>query len=425
MTVATKKAELENSIAKYPDFSPFAILKLSLELYGVRLTQRTLDAVQNKKYSFGTLLPTFVKPEVEIDRELPGQFLLRDATTLSPSLERDYDDPYIIDWDGENFVIRDSEEFVDTVDFVPRPKYFGKKTSRGVPMEAIALVRAQRMVIHTYTHCDFWNSKSQCRYCAYFTDAKDSRQAFAEAELKEGKVGKRKEANIDDIYEMVREALKEPGLLSTITLTGGTQYSGEEVFDDDVNRYIRILKAVGRNFKGRFPSQVIAPAYSKKQVKRLYDETGLTSYAPNIEVWGEELFNWLCPGKSKWPGYREWIKRTIDAVEIFGKGNVYTQTVSGVELAKPYGFKSIDEALESNFEACEFYSKNGVVFLSTFWSPHKYSVLGKQPLPPLEFYIRLADGLYRIRKEYGLHANQRDYKHSGGNHVDSELERAD
>jgi hypothetical protein len=228
--------------------------------------------------------------------------------------------------------------------------------------------------------------------------------------------------NAEDIHETVKEAMKERGRFSEIQLSGGMDYGGEEPFDDEVDRYIRVLRAVGRNFRGRFSSQLMAPAYTKKQLKRLHDETGLTSYCPNIEVWDEEKSNWLCPGKNRVVGRSEWIKRTLDAVEIFGKGFVSTQIVAGAELAAPYGFKSVDEALASNFQACEFYAKHGVAFISAIWRPHGASALGKQPMQPLDYYIRLARGLREIRKGYGVSVDNEDYKRCG-NHPDMDLER--
>ena len=118
------------------------------------------------------------------------------------------------------------------------------------------------------------------------------------------------------------------------------------------------------------------------------------------------------------------MKRTVEAVEVFGTGKVFTQVVAGAELASPHGFSSIEEALESNFEACEFYAKNGVIFLSTIWRPHRAAKLGFQPMPPLDYYIRLAKGLHEIRRQYGLITTNDNYKHCG-NHPDSDLERLD
>ena len=222
----------------------------------------------------------------------------------------------------------------------------------------------------------------------------------------------------------MEEALKEPGRFSEIYLSGGTDFSGEPPFSNEIDRYIRIFSAISRGFSRRFSSQLMAPAYKKEDLKRIYRETLIDSYCPNIEVWDKGLFQTLCPGKAKWIGHDEWIKRTVEAVEVFGTGKVFTQVVAGAELASPHGFSSIEEALESNFEACEFYAKNGVIFLSTIWRPHRAAKLGYQPMPPLDYYIRLAKGLHEIRRQYGLITTNDNYKHCG-NHPDSDLERLD
>ena len=95
-----------------------------------------------------------------------------------------------------------------------------------------------------------------------------------------------------------------------------------------------------------------------------------------------------------------------------------------MELAARNGFATVDQALKSNFEACEFFARHGVSYLSVLWHPHKASRLGFRPLPPLDYYIRLAKGLHEIRRDYGLTSTNDDYKHCG-NHPDSDLERLD
>lgn len=417
-TTESARSAFEKAVADYPDVPFHIILKLDLLRRGAYLTEEALDAVQNDEYRFGPMRIFYSHGSTNgTDREIPGSILLRDATTASVSFDEDYREPYRIERENGAFALYDGDEFVDTIDFTPRPKYYGKKTSRGVPMESIASARAQRLIINTYKHCHLWDTGDQCRYCAFFTDLIRAKQAAREDRAA-------KEVNAEDIYETVREVLKEPGRISEIYLTGGMDYSGEVLFENEVNRYIRILQAIGRNFKGRFSSQIMAPAYSREQLRRIYQETGLTSYCPNVEVWDEEISKHICPGKNRWPGNAEWIRRTIDAVEIFGKGNVYTQVVAGVEMVQPYGFPTVEEALESNFQACEFFAKHGVVFLSTVWHPHKHASLGERPVPPLDYYVRLVRGLHEIRKSYGLTSDNDDYKHCG-NHADSDLERGD
>jgi len=405
-----KHVEFLEAVRRYPDVSPMVILKLSMVLHGVRLTNRALDRLQAPDYCFGELEPFGIGFEGrEKTRAMPGPILLRDASFVYINYGEAYADPYCADWDPSTgvFGLYEADLFIDEIDFVPRPAFFGHKTTKGTPMEALAVVRAQKLILTAFQKCLFWKGGDQCHYCAFFTNG-----------------SKTEEVDCEDVYETVREAIKEPGRFTEIYLSGGSDYRGDPPFSQEIDRYIRVFQAIGRNFKGRFPSQLMAPAYRKADVQRLYDQTGLTSYCPNIEIWDKELFRTLCPGKEKWIGYEEWIRRTIDAVEVFGRGNVYTQLVAGAELAKPAGFATEAQALKSNFECCEFFAKHDVICLSTIWRPHKYSRLGLQDCPSLDYYIELAKGFHEIRRSYGLRTVDDDYKRCG-NHPDSDLERTD
>lgn len=403
-----KIKEWEQTMVKYPELSPFVLLKLSMIWHGVVLTERALDRLQAPDYCFGRLEPFGLAGGKDVKKAMPGAILLRDATFVHINYGEPYSDPYVADYDPETgcFFLMEDDYVVDEIDFVPRPSFYGKVTSKGTPMEAVALARAQKLILTAFQKCLFWKDKDQCHYCAFFSQTKAA------------------EVDEEDILETVREALKEPGRYSQIYLSGGSDYRGSYPFAEEIERYIRIFRSIGTLFDGRFHSQLMAPAYEKKDVKKIYEETGITSYCPNIEIMDKTLFQRLCPGKEKWVGYDAWIRRTIDAVEIFGTGNVYTQVVAGAELAKPYGFESADDALRSNLEGCEFFAKNGVICLSTIWRPHKHAKLGFQPMPPLEYYIRLTKGFYEIRKSYGLVAVDDNYKLCG-NHPDSDLERLD
>lgn len=406
----TKSEQLEQAYLSYPRLSPFVVLKLSMILHGVVLLPGALRQVQIPLYSFGKAEPFGIHfAGREANFAMPGAILLRDASTVYINYGEAYENPYRVDWDEANcqFVLLDGETYVDTVDFTPRPAFFGEKTSRGTPMEAVADVRAQKLILTAYQHCRFWEQGDQCRFCAFFTDGRIP-----------GAV------DCEDIFETVREAIREPGRFTEVYLSGGSDFSGDPPFSQEIDRYIRALQAIGRNFAGRFPCQLMAPAYKKQDLQRLYDQTGVTAYCPNIEVWDKTLFRQLCPGKDKWIGREEWIRRTLDAVEVFGPGKVYTQVVAGAELARPLGFDSIDKALASNFEACAFFAAHGVIFHSTIWRPHRSSRLGVQPMPSLDYYLRLTQGLHEIRKSYGLHTTNDSYKRCG-NHPDGDQERLD
>ena len=112
-------------------------------------------------------------------------------------------------------------------------------------------------------------------------------------------------------------------------------------------------------------ARVVANAFPREQLLRL-KEAGAVTYEPHIEVWDEKLFEWICPGKAKYYGRQYWIDSALSAVEIFGRGNVCTQFVGGVELTQPNGFKTMDEGLKSTLEGVEFFARHGVAssFLS-------------------------------------------------------------
>lgn len=403
----TKQEELAEIEVRHPNVSPFVLRKLSMIRYGVKLTATAQKQIQGTAFSFGSQNAFDIRFNRDGAMDMPGPILLRDGSFVYINYGDPYETPYLLDWEDGLFLLKEGETAIDVVTFVPRPAFYGKCTSRGVPMSSVADVRAQKLILNAYQRCRLWEGGHQCAFCAFFTGghAVD-------------------EVNCEDVYETIREAVNEPGRFSEISLSGGTDFSGEVPFSVEIQRYIQVLQAIGRNFSGRFPCQLMSPAYPKADLQRIYNETGITSYAPNIEVWGEELFREVCPGKEKWVGYKEWIRRTLDAVEVFGRGKVCTQVVAGVELAAEHGFSDMERALASHFEACEFFAAHGVNYLSTVWRPHKATRLGYRPMAPLEYYVRLAEGLHRIRHAYGLHNTNDDYKHCG-NHPDSDLERLD
>jgi len=91
-------------------------------------------------------------------------------------------------------------------------------------------------------------------------------------------------------------------------------------------------------------------------------------------------------------------------VKIFGRGNVSAGWVPGIEMApSPYGFEDIDEAVNSALEGYKFLISNGVTMAGTNWAimPGSFFYkMGATP-PPLEFYVKLDLGRYRLYKTYG------------------------
>lgn len=397
-------------IERYPEMPRLIALKIDVQRRGVHYTERVLsildDSVQMRSpYIFGSR-DGEIKP-------LPESILLRDGTSILTDPTPPDQGPYVVDLvDGRPALVDDGEP-LEFVEFWPKPRYYDRKTDSGIPMSHIVSARPQRLNIFQSNFCQFWANGQECLFCDIVNHTKQQRDALGvPARLKP-----------EDVSETIREALKEPGRFTSMCLTAGSVLKGENIFDREVDYYIETLQAVGENFKyGKFPSQLIASAFDEKQLARIYENTGVTSYTSDLEVLGERLFNWICPGKAHSVGYREWQQRLIRAVDIFGRGQVGTGLVGGVELAKPNGFNSEAEALASTLAEAEYLADRGVTTVFIVWVPRPGSHFRNQRNPSLDYYLQLSLGLHSLRVKYNLGVDFDDYRRCG-NHPDTDLSR--
>jgi hypothetical protein len=277
-------------------------------------------------------------------------------------------------------------------------------------MWTVVSARPQRLTIHPYQYCDFWRLKGQgCRFCVMA------------ANFKAG--GKEAFLLLEDVIETVSEAVKTPGRDQSVFLTGGTVLSGAEPLEGELELYLAILKGIGPLFgHRRFPSQLISTALTEDRLRRLYDETGLSSWTADIEVLDKRLFDWICPGKSRLIGYEGWLDRLEAGARVFGRGHVNTGLVAGVELARPKGFPSEEEALSTTLAEAGRLMERGVWVVGCVWRVLKGSVFHRQRPASLEYHVLLARGLDSLRRRHGFSADMDNYRRCG-NHPDTDLAR--
>ncbi len=402
-----KELSLREVIEKYPQVSPFIIIKTDAQRRGVRFTEKALEKVDENIHQ--VVNRSFASEKTD---KTPFSLLMRDGTSVltGSSQVESARDPLLVDVIDDKIMIVDEGEPFEEVFYWEKPDFYDKFTSSGKPMWHIAWARPQRIDLNPNQFCQFWDTPGHgCKYCAIAaTYKKNDKPQFID---------------LDDISETVHEALKQPGRYTSIFLTGGTILDGAELLDDEVEQYIKILKRVGENFGGkRFPSQLIGTAFNKRQLQRIHDETGLMSYTADIEVLNEELFDWICPGKAARIGYEEWKERLYQAVDIFGRGYVNTGLVAGVEMATPKGFSTEDEALENILDEAEELIRNGVSPVACVWTVAPGSIFFKQKTPSLEYYVRLSLGLDELRRKYNINIDMDNYRRCG-NHPDTDLSR--
>jgi hypothetical protein len=411
LTSRTRELSLREIVEKYPDIPRLIIIKTDVQRRGVYYTDRALDKVDETLHQTGGT-HIFGTRDGRLTQR-PESLLLRDSTSIITTPTPLDQNPYIVDFQDEQLVLLDEGKKIEEVEYWPKPFYYDKKTSSGVLMQHVVSSRPQRLYIMADRYCHFWKDDSACRFCDIVNNLKQQKT----------ELGLPTKIRPADVTETIREALREPGRFSAVCLTSGSNPAGAEPFDVEVQYYVELLKAVGAAFATRkFPSQLISTAFTLKQLEKLYRETGLQSYTADIEILDENAFNWICPGKAKWVGYQEWKKRLIGAVGIFGRGLVNTCIVAGAELAKPYGFASEDDALRATLDEAESLAEYGVGTVFTVWIPRTGSFFAGQKNPSLEYFIRLAKGLYDQQKKYNVRLDFDDFRRCG-NHPNSDLAR--
>lgn len=399
---------LQDVMDKYKGVSPFIIIKADVQRRGVEFTKDALAKVNPEIHQ--VQYSTCTKEHKE---GIPSSLLMRDGTSIITGPKSTYSkrDPYIVDADGDRIVLKDEGKIVEEVFFWEKPDYYDKFTSTGKPMWQVVSARPQRLDIYPHHYCEFWKTPGEgCKYCAATAISKKSDEIH-------------NLNSVEEIVETIKEAVKQPGRFSNIFLTAGSTLSGKELLDDEVDAYIEILQEVGKIFsEKKFPSQLIGTAYNERQLERLHEKTGLMSYTADIEVYNEEKFKWICPGKANKIGYQEWKRRLVAAVDIFGKGYVNTGIVGGVELAAPNGFQTEEDALKSTLEEAESLAEKGVGTVQCIWTVSDGSIFFKQQTPSLDYYIQLSVGLDALRRKYNLNIDMDNYKRCG-NHPDTDLSR--
>ncbi len=407
----TSELTLQEVLEKYNDVSPFVIIKSDITRRSFVYTDRALQALDKDKHQYQQRV--LIGSNGDEHAAVPVSLLLRDGTSIIAMPSPGARNPYVVDRIDGKLYITDQGRVVEEVEYWYKPHYYDQFTSSGKPMWQVASARPQRLDIDPNSHCHFWSGGNGCKFCNINAN---STRSHKERNME-------KQLKAQDVYETVKEALKQPGAFTNLKMSSGSILSGQEIFDDEVDMYIEMLQAAGDNFKERkFPSTLVASAFNERQLAKIYENTGLMTYTSDIEIPNEALFAWICKGKHKEVGYREWKRRIIAAVDIFGAGNVSSGIVGGCEMAKPHGIKDEDEALKIVLEEAEDFASQGVSMVHCVWVPMQGSAFHNQVTPSLEYYVQLAKGLSGIRQKYRLNIDMDNYRKCG-NHPDTDLDR--
>ena len=306
-----------------------------------------------------------------------------------------YDSPYRVDlFEGKPALFRGAE-FLAHVEFPRKPRYYDDALEDGTLCSELTPMCfwGHLAVAVVLRNCHYFSTQEECLFCdmnSNFRQQKESgRQYTAHKPL-------------DKLIKVLKKIFlekKEPESHALLVSGGAFLRKVDEKSDLD---FYRVYIEAGKEAVGhRWPFVLQTVAREKEECKRL-KAAGVDVHHSNFEVWDRRLFAILCPGKEKYVGRDEWLKRVVDSVEVFGEGGVCPTFVSGVEMSLPHGFRNVSDAVKSTAEGLDFLMSHGVVPRVTQWCVEPTSALAGQPPAPLEYHVRIAETWYETWKKYNL-----------------------
>ncbi len=288
--------------------------------------------------------------------------------------------PYRVAWreDGPRLLLEGED--LGAVEFHRKPAFYGARLSSGKVISEIVPVLewGYLLYITAYRLCQYWGTKEECQFCDINENYRQQRDAGRPYTAVKP---------IATVLEALEHVAEKDTTAQAYTLTGGSITSSLQG-QSEVDFYLRYIEAIEDRFPGRWISKAVVQAFKKEDCQRL-KAAGLKIYHPNFEVWDARLFAAICPGKDQHIGRDLWLRRVVEAAEVFGPSCVIPNFVAGVEMSQPHGFTVVDEAIASTRAGLEFFMGHGVVPRFTTWCPEPLSALGGQAPPPLEYYCKL------------------------------------
>lgn len=349
-------------------------LWLELDTRGINLNPDIFAEVDFEKEYLGR--PTRIWDEKEQKERIiliPG--LIRFPNGFPAQYTYQKESPYKLERENDKFLLLKKGELVFEVTLQKKPQFFNKYTSNGTKIgDFIGYNRGKKISTVFSDECSLFEKGEACQFCGF-----------------NGHIRHKDEENgnfiktAKQIGEAVREGYKEG--YNHFVVTGGFIPERREL-----EYYIDIAEAIREetgidDFNG---TPVVGAPLDLNIIDR-YKEAGFRTIATNIEIWNRDMWKAICPGKDKYCGGRvNWENTLKHEVEVFGKGNVRSCIVAGIEPK------------ESILEGVEYLASIGVITQVQPWKPHPCSTYAGHQSPLSEWHLDLMKKVYHIYRQYGF-----------------------
>lgn len=375
-----------------------ARLKLDLMFEGLRYSEALGRAAEHSYPNFYPYRFEKDEPDPTGKGKAAIPYLLRTGDETTLRIKGNGKSPWFVEGSLETgYELRDaSTDSALAIDFEPNPAWMTGEVD-GMPMAQTGVsLHSDMAVINVAPGCEYFLHKRdgknlRCSFCAY--GAPDERTKHLGQEAKQIAIP---ETTLARMQQTLTAALAETDIRH-IYLVGGSLPD----WRDEADRFLQLARSVQEVVEHRIPVTLGSGALPKASLEQFGAEGLVDAACFNLEVYSEDLFSKVCPGKQEFVGYARWIESLENAVEVFGRGRVYSAMVAGIELEPEYEM-SWEQASELVIAGAEDLCSRGIIPIYSLYWP----VGGRghpEYLPRLKaFFETLNVAYHNIRRKYGL-----------------------
>src|SRR4029453_17092948 len=242
------------------------------------------------------------------------------------------------------------------------PRFYGRRTARGVPMRRVASVLGNHLLVHPAGACGFSVQGAPCRFCV------------------EGARGRGDaEASVADVVEVVGAVFDEGGAESV--------FLNSDMFDAE-DGGLAFLGPYVEGIRKHFDTLVAVQVHPPR-TDRWIDwacALGVDALSFNLEIFDPQLLDRHCIGRMRYIGRQRYLDALGHPARIFPSGAVWSDLVLGIEPS------------ESTIAGIDALAALGVV---PVLSARRSLSPAAAPLDPADLR-RLLEHLYTAVRERGI-----------------------
>lgn len=258
---------------------------------GIRRTRAGLGS------GLDLVLPTRsrLKPEIWMNAPVAEPFVQTSPYVLSRSGASSWE--IVDERGGTHYPVRLPSE----------PRWYGRLTSRDVPMARIGVMQGTYLGIYINPVCEFWKNDLNCRFCTTGQNV-----GCAEDAAK----------TVEDVVETCWAARDESGV-TFVHLNGGFQGGRALAFAEP------FVRAIKENV-GMLVGVQLTPERDFSRYDRLIDQ-GVDHFSFCLELLDPQWFAEICPGKARTLGQRLFFDAMEYCAARLPRGAVSGEIIAGIE----------------------------------------------------------------------------------------------